>query len=216
MKLKGLKTIFILNLIFLMVFVGCSPKNDEELFYESQKLLSNIESYSCEAEITVVGNKKPETYIMKQWFKKPNLYRLEITSPEELKDKTTVSDGSKAWIYHPRINQTWLLENFDRTDEQSMFLGYFIKNYISSEQVEISKKKTEEREYLVIDTDIPGNHLYFSKERLWLEIDHYKPFKLQVFDAQDNMRIEVKYLDFQYNPKLPEDIFNIQMAFKEQ
>lgn len=171
-----------------------------------------MESYQCRVEISSIGNKGPQKYVMKQWFKKPNMYKLEVVYPENLKGKVTVSNGNKTWIYHPAIEQTWAMQNFDNSEEQNMFLGYFVKNCLNSEAVQMSKKTVGKEEYLVIDTNIPSQHIYFSKERLWLHIDSMTPFMLQTFDSQNQMRLEVKYYEFEYNPKLEDQFFQLKNA----
>lgn len=200
----------LLGTLFILLIVGCSPKTEQDLFYEAQKKLNKMESYACQVAITSIGNKSPQKYIMKQWFKKPNKYKLEVVYPENLKGKITISNGNKAWIYHPSIEQTWIMENFSNSKEQNLFLGYFLKNCLNAENVKIYTEALENEKYLVINTEIPGNHVYFNTERLWIHQNRMDPFLLQIFDAKGKMRIEVKYEKFQYNPKIQDDFFQLK------
>ena len=113
-------------MLMLILCAGCSQKNDEELFYKTQKKIYSIDSYYCEAELTIQGNKSKQTYRVKQWFQKPNRYRVEVVEPASLKGKTTVSDGLRAWISHPEIQEEWMTRDFHNSEEQNLFLGYFI------------------------------------------------------------------------------------------
>lgn len=201
--------VLVVAIAVVLLMVGCTPKTDTELFYELQKRLNEIESYEAQVEITSMGNKEPNKYLMKQWFKKPNMYRLEALEPESIKGKITVSDGNKAWIHHPAVDQKWMMQKFSHSEEQNMFLGYFIKNCLESENTSLAKKELEREEYLLIQTDIPGNHAYYSKEVLWLNTITMKPYLLQVFDTKNQLRIEVKYLEFEYDPKLEDSLFKI-------
>ncbi|QZY55765.1 LolA family protein [Crassaminicella profunda] len=194
-------------ILLIMFIVGCEPKTEQELFYKAQKKLNKMESYSCQVEIISTGNKNPEKHTMKQWFKKPNKYKLEVIGPKDSKGKMIIGNGNKAWIYHPGIEQTWMMEEFLNSEEQNMFLGYFIRNSLNSEQVKGSIEKLEKKEYIKIDTDIPGNHVYYHKERLWIDLDALEPYLLEVFDIKGEKRIEIKYSDFQYNPKLGDEMF---------
>ncbi|TCO73157.1 LolA family protein [Marinisporobacter balticus] len=200
------------SILLLLLIAGCAPKTEQDLFYEVQKKLNKMESYSCQIEITSIGNKTPRTYKMQQWFEKPNKYKLEVTDPESLKGKITISNGNKAWIYHPEIEQVWEMKDFASSEEKNMFLGYFIKNCLNSENVDMIMKNLENEKYLVLDTDIPGNYVYFHKERLWVHVDSMKPYLLQVFDTKGEKRIEVKYNTFEYNPKLGNDFFQLTQS----
>lgn len=199
----------LLWIVFILLIVGCAPKTEEDLLYEAQKKLNKMESYSCQVEITVKGNKKPEKYTMKQWFKKPNKYRLEVIQPKDLQGKITIGNGKNAWIYHPGIKQVWMTEEFLNSKEQNMFLGYFLRNSLNSEEVQGNIETLEQKEYITIDTEIPGNHVYYHKERLWINLKHAEPYLLEVFDIKGEKRIEVKYSNFQYNPKIEEEMFLI-------
>jgi len=201
--------LFCLLLCFIVLMWGCMSKSDQELFYDAQKQLNKIESYRCEVEITSIGNKGPQRYVMKQWFKKPDKYKLEVMLPDNLKGQITISDGKKAWIYHPGIEQTWIMQSFVHSEEQNMFLGYFIKNCLDSEGVGLGKKTIEGEDYLIITTDIPGNHVYYHKEILYIHIKTMVPYLLQVYDVKDQLRIEVKYKAFEYNTQLEDEIFRI-------
>ncbi|MFT9497305.1 LolA family protein [Anaerosolibacter sp.] len=211
--MKCLKIVFVLFMV--VILFGCGPKTDEDLFYDVQKMMSRIDSYACVAEITVKGNLTPETYIFKQWFRKPNKFKLELIEPESLNGKITIYDGRKASIIHPQINQVWFMESFQHTDEQNMFLGYFLQNYLESEDVEIHREVKGGETFLVVDTEIPGNHVYFHRQRLWVNIEKMEPELLQVFDGNDGMRIEVRYFNFQYNPKLEDHLFIVPESLEK-
>lgn len=197
-------------LFIVLLLTGCSEKTDEELFYDAQKKIVSLNTYTCTAEVTVYGNKSPQKYTAKQWFAAPDKYRIEIENPENLKGKVTVYNGKRAWICHPRIGQEWMMEDFLASVEQKMFLGYFINNFVNTENVKLNKEIIDDKEYISLQTEIPGNHPYFNKERLWFDIEKYYPYRLQVLDVDDNVRIDVQYLNFRYNENIDNRIFTIK------
>jgi len=198
-------------LIFLMILLlaGCKEKTNEEIFYSAQKQMIELNTYVCTADITILGNKNPEKYIAKQWFKAPDKYRIEIQSPEEVKGKITIYNGKKAFICHPRIGQEWHINDFSNSVENKIFLGYFLNNFTSTENAKVSRETIDNKDYILIKTEVPGNHPYFSKERLWFDIENYYPHKLQVLDKDNNTRIEVRYIDFKFNEKIDDNMFII-------
>ncbi len=203
-----IKRIILIMLVFALL-IGCSPKSDEGLFYEVQKKINSMDSYSCEVEIIIQGNESKQEYRVKQWFQKPNRYKLEVIFPDSLRGKTVISDGLRAWIVHPQIEQEWVTRDFQNSEEQNLFLGYFVKNCLGSESVTFYQEERNKKRYLVLEAEIPGNHMYYHKEKLWMDLETQKPSLLQVFDAQDMLKMEVKYDEFQYNPDLEDDFFKI-------
>jgi len=204
-----IKRIILIMLALALLIGGCSPKSDEGLFYDIQKKINSMDRYSCEVEIIVQGKESKQAYRVKQWFQKPNRYRLEVISPESLRGKTVISDGLRAWIAHPQIEQEWIIRDFQNSEEQNLFLGYFVKNCLNSEAVTLYQEERNQKRYLVLESEIPGNHVYYHKEKLWMDLETQKPSLLQVFDAQGNLKMEVKYDKFQYNPDLEDDFFKI-------
>lgn len=197
-------------LIIVLLLAGCSEKTDEEIFYDAQKKIVSIETYICTADITIYGNKSPQEYTVKQWFKAPDKCRIEIQGPDSIKGKTTIYNGKRAWISNPQIGQEWLMEKFSTSMEQKMFLGYFINNFLNTENPTIKRKSIKDKDYIIMETEIPGNHPYFNKEKLWFDVKKYYPYRLKVFDVEDNPRIDVKFLNFSYNESIDDKVFNIR------
>lgn len=206
-----MKNKLIVTILFvILLLTACSEKTNEDLFYDAQKKIVSLDTYMCTAEITVQGNKSPQKYIAKQWFQAPDKYKIEIDEPEDLKGKVTIYNGKRAWICHPRIGQEWLMEDFLGSVEQKMFLGHFINNFLNTENVKLDKEIIDDKEYILLHTEIPGNHPYFNKERLWFDVKSYYPYRLQVLDKDNNVRVDVKYLNFSYNENIDNKIFTIK------
>ncbi len=200
--------------ICLLIFslVACSQPTDQELYYEVQRKLGQLESYSCNAIIYVNSNNTENKYVFQQAFKAPSSYRLEVTSPESLEGNLTISNGKKAWMLHPAINQTWILDSFEQSQEQMMFIGYFMQNLFNTETSVISRQKLEGSSYIVIDTPIPGGNQYFDKQRLWVDTDKLEPYQMQIIDQRGVVRFRVYYEDFKYNPELGDELFYLKSA----
>lgn len=204
-----MKQIKLLLLICFLaaVIVGCKQPTDKELYYRVQKRLGELESYSCNAIIYVHSDNVENKYVFQQYFKFPNSYRLEVTSPENLKGNLTISNGKKAWILHPAINQVWKLESFEQSQEQLMFIGYFMQNFYNTEDSVISSEKLDNRHYIVIETPIPGGNQYFDKQKLWVDSKNLEPYQMHITDEKGIVRFRVYYEDFEFNPRLEDELF---------
>lgn len=196
-------------ILTILLSFGCSPKTNEEILYQAQKHITNIQSYSCTARTKIHGNKEPQTYVMKQWFKAPNKYRIEIIEPEELKGKTTIYNGEKAFLSHPRIGQEWVLDSFRNSLEKKMFLGYFINNFLNTEDTKVDKEVIKGKEYILLTSFIPGNNPHFFKEQLWFDIEDYYPYRLQIINSKDEIVVDVQYYNVKINDKIEDDVFTI-------
>ena len=175
--------------------VGCSNKEytKEEVYEDFQKQISKISSYTCTANVKVIGNKEKTNYIFKHTYKKPDYYKLEVKSPENLKGKTIEYNGEKILVHNPNINDTVELPNIDN-NVHYMFIGDFIKNYMENEDVKLEAINDE----LKIEIEIPGDNKYFNKQILYVNNKTKNPDKMEIIDNEGKARFIVTYEDFQY------------------
>lgn len=204
--LKGLLKIYIPIIVMTVFFQGCT-KPEENEFSKVHKMLSGLENYTVTAEIIVRGNKLVGNYVVKQYFKYPDKYRLEVVSPEDKKGKVTLYDGERIWIHNPVINQTYVMENFKEVEECSMFPGHFAKNLFSGEKAEYSIKKDKDGEFVAIRVEIPGVNSYRKYQILYFDKKQIVPVKMEILDSAGNVVVTVFYKDFTYNGEIEDRLF---------
>jgi len=197
-------------IVIAVLLQGCSKPTDEEIYYEMQKTLSKVESYRCIADITIIGNKAPSSYKAKHIFKSPNKYIIEILEPKDNKGNITLYDGNLAWLYSPHAEHSFILKDYQQSKEDYLFVGYFLRNFITTETAQVSFDKIGEEEFFVLTTEIPSSHKYRKYEKLWINKKNFIPYKLVVFDNNDNISAEVIYSEFKYDIDIPDDKFNIK------
>ncbi|MBO3444034.1 hypothetical protein JWF52_05840 [Clostridium sp. CCUG 7971] len=179
----------------LGIVIGCQKKEStkEELYEEFQKKILTMSSYKCTADVEVIGNKSAHNYVFIHNYNKPDNYKLEVVSPKHLKGKTIEYNKDKILVKNPEINDTVELPNAG-TNDQYMFIGDFIKNYLQNEEVTIKLSKGS----LNLETLIPGDNQYFSKQVLYINSKTKLPEKMEILDDKDDIRFTVTYKDFEY------------------
>lgn len=185
----------VLMISMLVIIVGCQKRQltKEEAYEEFQKVIAEIDSYTCRAEVEVVGNKSSHNYVFIHSYNKPDNYKLELVSPEHLKGKTIEYKSDKIIVKNPGIKDEIELPNVGEND-QNMFIGDFIKNYLQSEGVDIKLSDGS----LVLETYIPGEDEYFNKQILYINIKTKQPEKMEIIDSKGMIRFTITYKDFQY------------------
>lgn len=177
------------------ITIGCKRKEStkEEIYKDFQKKIVTMSSYKCTAEVQAIGNKSPGNYTLIHTYSKPDNYKLEVVLPEHLKGKTIEYKKDKILVENPDIKDIIELPNAGENN-QYLFIGDFIKNYLQNEEVTI--KLTNES--LVLGTDIPGGSEYFSKQVLYVNKETKVPERLEILDIEGNQRFVVNYKDFEY------------------
>ena len=188
-------TLLIIIIGLSMSFVGCQTgeSTKEDVYEKFKEQVSKIDSYTCTAEVEVVGNKGKSNYTLKHYYKNPDNYKLEIISPENLKGKTMEYKGDKVLVKNPDIDDIIELPN-DSKNQQYLFIGDFIKNYLQNNEILMNLSDSE----LVLETNIPGDSEYFSKQILYINKENKTPNKMEILDKEGNIRFTVKYDNFKY------------------
>ncbi len=202
----------LLILLITISFTGCKEPTNEEIYYEAQKHFINLDSYQCVANIKISNKELLSSYKAKHIYKKPDKYYIEMLGPEESSGCTTIYNGNQAWLYHPQINQSFFIKNFNDSIEESMFLGYFLKISLTGEYNEISSETINGQDYLAVTVEIPGNNTFRQSEKIWINKNGLIPYKLVIYDHKGNCTVEVTYADFKYNEKIADEKFALNIA----
>ncbi|MGL5692451.1 MAG: germination lipoprotein GerS [Peptostreptococcaceae bacterium] len=188
-------TLLIVTICVFSSLVGCQKKEytKEEVYQKFQEQVSKVQSYTCTAEIEVVGNKGNSSYTLIHTYNKPDNYKIEVLSPEHLKGKTMEYKDDKIIIKNPEINDSIELPNKGK-NEQYLFVGDFIKNYLENEDMVMNFSDNQ----LVLEANIPGDDKYFNKQILYVSTEKQIPEKMEIIDQEGNIRFTVKYKNFEY------------------
>jgi len=200
----------------ICLFIGGCTKPGLDDFSRAHKMLSEMESYTVTAEITLKGDALVGNYIVKQYFRYPDRYRLEALDQDGKVDKITLYDGNKITIYQPLIDQTYIMENFTEVEETGMFPGYFSRNLFTVEEVQYGEAEVDGIECISIKVPIPGNNTYRKSQILYLDKKEMIPIKMEVLNSKGEASVTVRYKEFIYNPLLSDEHFtNVRLQEEE-
>ena len=189
--------------------IACIKPSDEKMYYKAHKRMMEIKSYEAIAKISGHTGDSTREYKLKQIFQYPDKYRLEVISPPSLKGSITIFNDKVIWIKHAAIDQIWRMDNFKQSNEQLMFVGHFLKNFISSENSSYYKENINGQNNIVITTEVPGGNPHFYEQKLWVSGKDYTPTQLSIMDEQGKVKFQVHFEDFKKNPKLDESLFHL-------
>jgi len=201
--------ILLLFLIVSIVLSGCSAENAKKP-EDVQKLLMKLKSYKSDVIFAVSNNKSTNVYKAKHLYKFPDMYRIEILEPNELKGQTTIYNGDKAYIYHPQLETYLLTQNFNNSMEYSSFVGSFIEHFKNNGGARFNMENFGDKQCYVLEIPIKGENPYRVMEKIWIDAEELLPVKVEILDKNNNISVQVLYENFEANPKLEDSLFQIQ------
>lgn len=197
---------FILIFIFVPL-VSCGRKNSDD-FYRANRRLAEMKSYTATAEISVIGNKGVSNYKVKQYWCAPGKLRLETQEPDFLRGKTLVYDGIRWKISHPLINDDYEVENLNY-DDQIIYIGVIQGSVLSGEDADYRCVNRNGKQYIESRATLQGGNEYRKTVALFMDGADYYPETMEIYDSQGELRVRVKFIDFNYNAQLKDSLFRI-------
>lgn len=194
-------------IIIFIPLVSCIRKNSDD-FYKANKRLSEMKSYTATAEISVIGNKGASNYKVKQYWLAPGKLRLETMEPDFLRGKVLIYDGLKWKISHPLINQNYEIENLDY-DDQVIYIGVIQASILSGEDANYRCVTRNGKQYIESRATLQGGNEYRKTVALFMNSEDYYPETMEIYDSNGELRVRVKFIDFNYNAQLEDSLFKL-------
>lgn len=155
----------------------------------------NISSYEATVEVSVISNKNQNKYIMKQKYKKENVFKQEILEPSALKGLTITSDGNMVTIENKILDLKNVYENLGG-NISNLNLVSFIQNYKNGEKNETS----ETEEAIIMKTEIKDSkNKYQMYQNLYLDKKTNLPTKMEILDINKNVTVYILYREINVN-----------------
>ena len=211
--MKLLKKSFFI--MFVLALAGCSKASDTNEYATIQDKLVNMESYSCEAEVTFYSNKGENKYIINQQAKNDGRYIIETISPDSVKGNIILFDGNMVWQYNPILDSKISVGDKDKMERKEISLFTFLENHLKSKDIALETANMDESIYTILEAKIPGSNKYFDSEKLFINNETKLPEKLVIYDTNGKERILVTYNNFVYNPEIQDSKFNVENIANE-
>lgn len=201
-KILGVVLVLVMTPFFI---IGCKKNARVEVKKdEIKELLCAVRSYECDVKVIFcIDNQKNEIQ-MKQSCDLEGNHTLTIESPEYLQGYRTIFNKQGIKEYNPITGKTVPLK-ITAAKNQILF-GTFVNNYLSSENSSAYIEKIHGIPTTVIETTIPGNYKYMATQKMWFDEKKRAPIKMQIYDREGNVTIEVNFLNFNYNTEMKWDM----------
>ncbi len=187
--------------ILMMSLTACQGDVSEEFSKRYQRL----ESYTATAVVTVTGNKGTTVYEMKQSYRAPESYRLEVVKPEQLSGTVTIMNGQDLWMKSGEtpaisLSVTGLEENTDMIFPVTVLNDYFREDN--------PQNLTENADGTILLTGaVQKANRYRMSQNLFFDGKSFLPTEMITYDENGNEAFRVEYRDFKQNVELDDGVF---------
>jgi len=176
---------------------------NEKTISEVEENIVSIKSYKAQITIKAISNKNQVEYTATQQFVEPNLYKMELNSPENLIGICITYDGSSLTLTNSKLNLNKIYEQYSEVTDNHMFLNKFVEDYVSNEN---SECQTADGQIVFITPILEGTK-YFSTKKLYVDANTGLPTKLEINDINQNTLVYILYNEIELNSLKKDKIF---------
>lgn len=186
----------------MVIITSCTWSNDDGIFSKEKRIVTKIEKnydkykgYKCKADIKFLHGEKKTIYTIEEEYIRPDKYKLEILKPKESKGIIILNTADKIYIEHPNISQSISLITVKSLNKQ-MLVGDFFENISKAKM--LNNQYIDEEEYFVFEFNLKEKNDYRDSGRVWINKKKLIPYKLNVFDENGALQVEIKYDKFKF------------------
>lgn len=188
--------------------VSCSGKNVSHTNYEKiYDKYKDLKSYAANAEITVISNLTENTYKVRQYYRSPSSFKLEISSPDELKGSGYSFHSGKI-ILNSEFGKVSTMLDYIPEDRNYVFISDFFENYYKSEEAFVETiNDLGSGECIVLKNVLSDSNPQRYSQSLWVSDKDFSPIKLVTYDMDNNETLVVKFSEFIADFEVDDKIF---------
>lgn len=224
----------VLLLALLPAAAGCNRIDKAAVINKVGETFRRLEDYQGVAVKTILVSTFDETMEVKQWFRKPDLHRIEIVSPPEVKGQTTVYDGDTLYFYSPSDQEVMAFSDpgpemtqGDRADLATSFA----EMVMTAENIRvIGREKLGDRNTIVLEVraaDGGGSGKgtsgskpalapaaptapqgLITRQRIWIDSIIWFPLRVESYDQNGKLVASILYKEIRLNTGLSDEQFH--------
>ena len=197
-KILAFIIIIIVILLICNFFIKSNYKTEQngnnKNIQEIEQYILNVTSYKAKINVTVSSNKNANFYEFQQEVRGQSYSKQLALSPDSLAGMEIIYENGVITIQNTQYSLSNIYENYPFISTNSLFLTSFIEGYRNSES-----KKIEEVNGKIQMSYISKINKYNNKQILYINKVNLEPENLQVFDMNNELKVDIKYNEIELN-----------------
>ena len=196
-KILAFIIIIIFALLICNFFIKSNYKTKEngnnKSIQEIEQYILNVTSYKAKIKVTVCSNKNTNYYEFEQEVRSQSYTKQLALSPESLAGMEIIYENGIITVQNTKYNLSQIYENYPYISSNSLYLTSFIdyRNSTSKEITEVDGK--------IQMSYTPKLNKYNNKQILYINKSSLEPQNLQVFDINNELRVDIIYNEIELN-----------------
>lgn len=219
-----------LSLITLPIFIsGCAEEsgaeevssntqlNVEEIVSNMQMEVDSLEDYSFTMYVNSTSRRQnPEVHEI--IWKKSDLMKTTILSPDKDTEVIMISDGDFQWIYNSEPGTVFKTEIYDDFNDLKLFepdvYAEFLNGIILNGKLPslLGTENIDGKNAYVLElTPSEKNELFQWKSKIWVDGENWMLIRYELYDNEGNPYLEIEIRDVKLNAGIPDFEFEFKV-----
>ena len=208
-----MKKIIILCFITIFLLVGCGKVTANKLIEEFKDKVQSSRAYEIKGTMEIMSDEDVFTYDINVAYKREDMYRVSLINKTNNHEQIILKNPSGVYVVTPSLNKSF---KFQSEWPKNSSQAYLLQSLVADLEREGEKEfeKTDDGYTITTRVSYPNNPDLVS-ERIYFDNDK-SPEKVEVFNADNQVRIRVVFNSINYRASFKDDYFELNSIVNEE
>ena len=208
-----MKKYFGLFLLMLLMVSGCGKYTVSDAISEFTKSVENSKSYKLSGTMEINNDEEIYTYSLESYYLKDDYYKVVLVNQTNNHEQIILKNEEGLYVVTPNLNKSFKFDSvWPENSSQAYLLGNILTDIKNDNEVTMEEK--DDKYIIKSKVNYPNNEelqyqkIYFDK--------NMKIEKVEVYNAEDIVKIKVNFKEVNMKAKLKEDDFLLEDLIDEE
>lgn len=203
-----MRKVFIMSLSLFSIFLlsGCFGKGKEDVIGNFKKQLNKMDSYYLTGNLKIFNDEDHYAYDVEVSYKKDDNFRVSLKNKTNDHEQIILKNQEGVYVLTPSLNKSFKFQSeWPYNNSQSYLLQTLLADIENEDNPKIIKKD----DYKIVETKvIYSNNTSLVKQKIYFD-EKANIKKVEVFDKENKVKIEMQFDEIKKNSKFDDDYFNL-------
>ncbi len=190
----------------MLLLCGCGSENLNNVVNKFVKKVNNTDGYLVKGTMEIRNDEDTFKYNVETKYKSDDMYKVSLVNTTNGHEQVILKNDSGVYVITPSLNKSFKFQSeWPNNSSQAYLITSLVNDLKNDENYEVTKKD----DYYVVKLNVnyPNNpdlkyqKIYFNSDK--------KPYKVEVFDKNDEKKIIVNFNKIDYSKSYSKKTFEL-------
>lgn len=195
---------FIILLTTIILLCGCGKNSKENIINNFSKSVDNVKSYKLTGTMKIFNDEDTFSYTLEASYLKDNFYKVVLLNETNNHKQIILRNNDGVYVITPSLNKSFKFDSVWPENSSQSYLLKSLKTDVTKDSA--AEYGDTEDGYFIKSTVNYPNNTELKYQKIYFDKDSQIK-KVEVYNEENQIKIEVIFTDVNMNAKLKEDEF---------